>query len=47
MNRAILWLGDPLHKMTRDQRTLVYALLTIYFGRLALWYGIEHGWGQP
>lgn len=44
--RLILWCGDPLHKLKEDHRAVVYALLTIYFGRLALWYSIEHGWGK-
>ena len=47
MNPIILWLGDPLHRLRRDRRTLAYLLLAAYFGRLAIWYGIEHRWGRP
>lgn len=47
MPRVILWLGDPLHKLPRHHRAVVYTLATLYVARLAIWYGIEDQWGQP
>lgn len=44
--RLILWVADPLHKLTRYHRAIGYSLLTIWFGRLTLWYAIENKWGK-
>lgn len=47
MNKAILWMGDPLWKLKSDHRVIVYTLLAVYFCRLAIWYGVEERWGRP
>jgi hypothetical protein len=47
MKRAMLWIFDPLHQLPRAWRHWAYAYLTVHFGRLAIWYGIERRWGGP
>jgi hypothetical protein len=37
-------LFDPLGR--RDWRLVGYVWLTVFFGRLALWYWIEDRWGR-
>lgn len=45
MKAVLLRIFDPL--WDRPQRLLIYALATIYFARLTIWYSIEETWGKP
>lgn len=42
----MIWIFDPLHWLPRPHRWWGYLWLTVFFGRLAAWYGIEQRWGK-
>lgn len=42
----MIWIADPLHRLSRRWRLTLYLYLAIWFARLAVWYAIEDRWGK-